>query len=183
MTVGSGITYETAWQKKDEKIMKDACAIWVEMGVIKDPAQGMQRAQVLCVVAYDGDKMVGISTIEVKVHEQVHAKACHFMCVVRPDYRRRHIATELAERCNVVTEEWSKENPSFQVLAFSIRVQSPNLVMKALKPVWNNKLIFIGYSQEGLPYYLRWFKHARFGEKEDPDFAFYPTRPGALGRI
>ena len=111
------------------------------------------------------------------------AKVGYFRCVVRPEYRRRHIATELANRCLVVIEEWSKEHPDLKVMAFVVRVETPTLLMKTYKPVWNNKLVFIGYSSEGLPLYLRWFKHAYFGEKQDPDFTFYPTRPGALGRI
>lgn len=183
MSAQTGISYKVAWQKKDEKIMLDACSIWAEMGAIKEPSQGMKRAQLLCVVAYDGDKLVAVSTIEVGMQPQVYAKVCYFRCVVRPEYRRRHIATELANRCLVVTEEWSKENPSYQVMAFVIRVESTNLLMKTYKPVWNNKLNFIGYSQQGLPLYLRWFQHAYFGEKQDPDFTFYPARPGALGRI
>lgn len=183
MGLGSQITYRTAWQKKDEQIIRDACLLWTEMGATKEPVQGMQRAQLLCVVAYDGNKLVAVSTIDVGMQQQLHAKVCRFRCLVRPKYRRRHVATELANRCLVVTEEWSNENPSFKVLAFLIRVESPNLLMKTYEPVWNNKLNFIGYSKEGLPLYLRWFGHAYFGEKQDSDFAFYPSRPGALGRI
>lgn len=182
----SEITYKIAWQKKDEKISKDACRLWTEMGAIREPSQGMDRAKALCVVAYDGDTMVAVSTIMVGSQPQVYAKACFFRCVVDPNYRRRHIATELAKRSLVVTEEWSKENPTYQVLAFVIRVETPLLVLKTYKPVWNNKLNFIGYTQqEGLPLYLHWFKHAQFGEKQDndSDFTFYPSRPGRLGRI
>lgn len=183
MSPGSEITYQIAWQKKDEKIMKEACAFWVEMGAIKEASQGMQRAQLLCAVAYHDGKLVAVSTIQVGMQPQVHAKVCYFRCVVRPEYRRRHIATELANRCLVVSEEWSKENPKYEAMAFAIRVETPNLLMKTYKPVWNDKLTFIGYSQEGLPLYLRWFTHAYFGEKQDPDFTFYPTRPGRLGRV
>jgi hypothetical protein len=177
------ITYKVAWQKKDEKIMKDAIGFWAGIGAVKDPSQGMKRAQFLCVVAYDGESMIAVSTIEVGMLPQVYAKVGYFRCLVHPQYRRRHIATELANRCLVVTEEWSLENPSFGVLAFAIRVETPALVMKSYKPVWNNKLHFIGYTQEGLPLYLKWFKHAYFGEKQDADFTFYPTRPGRLGQV
>lgn len=183
MSPGSEVTYKIAWQKKDEKVMKDACAFWAELDAIKEPSQGKQRAQLLAVVAYHGNKLVAVSTIQVAMQQQVHANVCFFRCMVHPEYRRRHIATELANRCLVVSEEWSKENPKYQAMAFFIRVETPNLLMKSYKPVWNDKLNFIGYSQEGLPLYLRWFKHAYFGEKQDPDFAFYPTRPGRFGRV
>lgn len=182
MSPWSEITYKVAWQKKDEKIMKDACAFWVEAGALKEQSQGVRRAQLLGVVAYDGDKLVAVSTIAVGMESQVHAKVCYFRCIVHPEYRRRGIATELANRCLVVSEEWSKENPTHQAMAFVIRVETPSLVMKTYKPVWNDKLSFIGYS-EGLPVYLRWFKHAYFGEQRDPDFTFYPSRPGKLGRV
>lgn len=163
--------------------MKEACAFWVELGALKQQSQGVQRAQLLGVVAYDGGKLVAVSTIAVAMQSQVHAKVCYFRCMVHPEYRRRGIATELAKRCLVVSEEWSKENPKYQAMAFAIRVETPSLVMKTYKPVWNNKLNFIGYSEEGLPVYLRWFAHAYFGEAQDPDFTFYPSRPGRLGRV
>lgn len=182
--MASQITYKIAWQQKDEKIMKDACGIWKEMGAIKELMEGLPRCKFLNVVAYDGDKMVAVSTTTVAMQEQVFAKVFYFRCVVRPEYRRRHIATELAKRSLVVSEEWSKQNPSSKVLAFVIRVETQDLVMKCYQPVWSNKLNFIGYSPEGLPMYLRWFKHATFGNpNEDPDFTFYPNRPGALGQI
>lgn len=179
----SEITYKIAWQKNNEKISKDACALWMESGAMKQPEAGIARAKLLCVVAYDGDKLVAVSTITVGVQQQVYAKVCHFMCIVRPEYRRRHIATELAMRCLVVTEGWSKANPTYKILAFVIQVQTQDLVMKCYKPVWNNKINFIGYSQEGAPLYLRWFRHAYFGEEPDGDFTFYPSRPGAIGKI
>lgn len=175
------ITYKIAWQKKDEKIMKDAGTVWQETGAVKDPAQAIQRAQFLCVVAYDGNELVAISTVIVGMQTQVCAKACFFRCMVRPDYRRRHIATELAKRSLVVTEEWSKENPSKKVSAFVMRIETRILSVKCYQPVWDNKINFIGYSEDGLPLYLRWFKHASFGNiTEDPDFVFYPSRPGIL---
>jgi len=183
MSSESGITYKVAWQKNDEKIANDACNIWKEMGAIKEASQGIQRAKLLSVVAYDGEKLVAVSTLEVSGCQQVYAKVCYFRCVVRPEYRRRHIATELANRSLVVSEDWSKENPEYKVLAFAIKVETRSLIMKTYKPVWNNKLNFIGYTKEGLPLYLKWFKHAYFGEKQDADFTFYPSRPGALGRI
>lgn len=177
------ITYKVAWQKKDEKIMDEACALWVELGALKEASQGKQRAELLSVVAYDGDKLVAVSVIQVGMLPQVHAKVCLFRCIVHPEYRRRGIATELATRSLVVSEEWSKENPKHQAMAFAIRVETQNLLAKTYQPVWNNKLTFIGYTQDGLPLYLRWFGHAYFGEEQDPDFTFYPNRPGKLGRV
>ncbi len=177
------ITYKVAWQKKDEKIMDEACALWVELGALKEASQGKQRAELLSVVAYDGDKLVAVSVMQVGMLPQVHAKVCLFRCIVHPEYRRRGIATELASRSLVVSEEWSKENPKHQAMAFAIRVETQTLLEKTYQPVWNNKLTFIGYTQDGLPLYLRWFGHAYFGEEQDPDFTFYPNRPGKLGRV
>mmetsp|Transcript_6154 Transcript_6154/g.17518 ORF Transcript_6154/g.17518 Transcript_6154/m.17518 type:complete len:188 (-) Transcript_6154:400-963(-) len=179
-----GISYKLAWARNDEKIMKDACALWKEAGMIKEEAQGMIRAKALCIVAYDGDLLVAVSTIVLTMEPQVYAKVAQFRCAVRPDYRRRHIATELATRALVTMEQWSAQHPEHKVLAFSIRAEAQDLVLKCYQPVWNNKMNFIGYSQEGYPVYLRWFRHASFGNpNKDPDFTFYPNRPGALGQI
>eukprot|EP00531_Pseudo-nitzschia_arenysensis_P013412 CAMPEP_0116118778 /NCGR_PEP_ID=MMETSP0329-20121206/2289_1 /TAXON_ID=697910 /ORGANISM="Pseudo-nitzschia arenysensis, Strain B593" /LENGTH=183 /DNA_ID=CAMNT_0003612435 /DNA_START=56 /DNA_END=607 /DNA_ORIENTATION=+ len=183
MAQASRITYKNVWQKQDEKIMQEACVFWTELGVLKEASQGVERSKALSVVAYDGDKLIAVSTIGVAMLEQVHAKMCYFRCMVHPEYRKQHIATELANRCLVVSEKWSKDNPKHKAMGFVIRVETTNLMLKTYKPIWNDKLNFIGYTREGLPLYLRWFKHSYFGEEEDPDFTFYPTRPGKLGRM
>uniref|UniRef100_A0A7S4APG6 N-acetyltransferase domain-containing protein n=1 Tax=Pseudo-nitzschia australis TaxID=44445 RepID=A0A7S4APG6_9STRA len=176
------ITYKIAWQKKDEKIQKDACAVWESLQTVKTPEQATKRAQYLCVVAYHGDQLVGMSTAVVGMQKQVYANAIHFRCLVNPDYRKQGIATEMATRALVATEEWSKKNPSKKVLAFVMCIESQTLALKCYEPVWNNKINFIGYSEQGLPLYLRWFKHATFGNiDEDPNFVFYPSRPGIIG--
>eukprot|EP00536_Pseudo-nitzschia_multiseries_P008946 jgi/Psemu1/297096/fgenesh1_pm.238_\ len=179
-----GIKYKLAWAQSNEKITKDACELWKELGMMSEVAQGLQRAKHLCIVAYDGDLLVAVSTVTLAMQEQVYAKAAYFRCLVRPKYRRRHIATELATRALVSMEQWSAQFPEHKVLAFAIRVETQDLVLKCYQPVWNNKVNFIGYSQDGFPVYLRWFRHASFGDpNQDPDFTFYPNRPGVIGKL
>jgi hypothetical protein len=58
----SEITYKVAWMKDNEKIVEDAIALWTEMGALQQQVNGKQRAKMLCVVAYDGEKLIGVST-------------------------------------------------------------------------------------------------------------------------
>mmetsp|Transcript_18692 Transcript_18692/g.20927 ORF Transcript_18692/g.20927 Transcript_18692/m.20927 type:complete len:204 (+) Transcript_18692:140-751(+) len=174
------ITYKVAWQKNDVQINEDAINIWIEMGAIKAKSQGVPRAKMLCVVAYDGKKLVAVSTIGVYPQEQTMVKGSHFRCVVRPAYRKRNIATELALRCLHTTEEWSKENPSFKVMNFTITIETQALFPKCRKPTWHGLVNFIGYTEQGLPVYVYWYKHAYIGDEQDPDYSFYPSgAPGA----
>ncbi|MGK3733694.1 MAG: hypothetical protein ACI8RD_005960 [Bacillariaceae sp.] len=172
----SEITYKVAWMKDNEKIVEDAIALWTEMGALQQQVNGKQRAKMLCVVAYDGEKLIGVSTIGVYPQPQVMVKAAHFRCLIRPAYRKRNIATELALRCLQTTEEWSKENPALKIMCYTIRVETQLLFPKCRKPTWHNKMTFIGYSEQGLPVYIYWFKHAFIGEEEDGDYTFYPMR-------
>jgi len=172
----SEITYKVAWQKNDEKITEDAISLWDEMGALQARVSGKERAKMLCVVAYDDKKLIGVSTIGVYMQPQVMVKAAHFRCLIRPAYRKRNIATELALRCLHTTEEWSKKNPSLKIMCYTIRVETTLLFPKCRKPIWHGLVNFIGYSDQGLPVYLYWYKHACIGEEEDPDYTFYPIR-------
>lgn len=179
----SEIIYKIAWKKDDEKIIKDACDLWKEMGALKDPEAGKARAKSLCVVAYHGETLVAVSTVFASMLQQVYSRVFFFRCVVRPKYRRRNIATKMAMRCDTITEEWSQQNPAAKAMAFVIRVETNALTMKCYEPIWNKKLNFMGYSNEGLPLYIRWYPHSYFGDDQDNDYTFYPSRPGALGRM
>merc|ERR1712238_643338 len=47
------------------------------------------------------------------------------------------------------------------------------------KPTWHGLVNFIGYTEQGLPVYVYWYKHAYIGDEQDPDYSFYPS--GAPG--
>ena len=147
-----------------------------QQGALRNNNMGKQRSKMLCVVAYDGDKIIAVSTVSVYVQPNVYVKAANFRCLVRPEYRKRKIATELALRCAMTTEEWSKENPDFKVMCFAIRVETQILLQKCRQPVWADKMVFVGYSEQGMPLYVYWYKHACIGEEQDPDYTFYPIR-------
>lgn len=181
--MSSSITYKIAWKKNDQKMIDDAINFWKESGMLQKNMTGETRAKMLCVVAYDGDNLIGVSTTAISMQPQVMVKACWFRCLVHPDYRQQKIATELASRSLVATEEWSKENPEKKVLCFTIRVETPALFPKCRQPVWHKKLNLIGYTEQGLPLYLYWYKHALVGEESDPDYTFYPSRPNGVGMM
>lgn len=174
------ITYKVAWTKNDPKITEDAIKFWTESGALQATGGGMERSKMLCVVAYDGEKLIGVSTIAVHMQPQVMVKAAHFRALIHPSYRKRNIATELALRCLHTTEEWSKKNPSYKIMCFVVRVETKLLFPKCSKPTWHGLVNFIGYSDQGLPVYLYWYKHAFIGEEQDPDYTFYPVGPQGL---
>lgn len=111
-------------------------------------------------------------------------KAAHFRALVHPAYQKRNICTELTHRCLHTTEEWSKANPSYKVMCFVVRVEAKLLLSanKCSKPVRDGIFNFIGYSDQGLPVYLYWYKHAYIGEEQDDDFQFYPIGPPGGGK-
>mmetsp|Transcript_14664 Transcript_14664/g.16497 ORF Transcript_14664/g.16497 Transcript_14664/m.16497 type:complete len:332 (-) Transcript_14664:311-1306(-) len=174
------ITYKVAWMKNDPTIMKDAMQLWKDAGLLQSAEIEMERAKMLCVVAYDGAKLVAVSTVSVYLQTQVQAKGGHFRALVHPQYRRRNIGTELALRCLYATEEWSVANPKEKVVCFVIPIETHVLFPKCTKPTWHGLVNFIGYSEQNVPLYLHWFKHGTIGDEEQPDqdYSFYPVGGG-----
>ena len=163
--------------KNDPTIRQDALQLWKDAGLLQNGEVGMERAKLLCVVAYDGAKLVAVSTVAVYRQTQVGVNGGHFRALVHPQYRRRNIGTELALRCLYATEEWSRANPTAKVMCFVIPVETQVLFPKCTKPTWHGLMNFIGYSEQNVPLYLYWFKHGTVGDAEqaDEDYSFYPV--------
>ncbi|KAL9187178.1 hypothetical protein ACHAXT_010898 [Thalassiosira profunda] len=161
------IDYRVVWQKDDEVAKSDARQLWRELNLLPQGTED-DRANSLCVVAYaphdDGtEELIAVSTIGLQRFPQVRARLAFFRCLVKPDYRQKNLATELAIRCKIAMEEWSILNLDEKVMGFATIVESPHLMKKALLPVWpKTGLAVAGYTPRGQQIRLVWFAHAKF---------------------
>lgn len=120
------LSYKIVWRTNDDTVRTDALALWRSMRILP-PGTEEDRLNSLCVVAYDGDALAAVSTIGIDTYVNVRAKIAWFRCLVKDEYRQRGVATELAARCKVFMEEWSKANPAEKVMGFGTFVESPHL--------------------------------------------------------
>ena len=122
------LEFKIAWRKDDSQIREDALRVWRRMKAIT-PSQEDERLNSLCVVAYDGEDLVGVSTVGITVYAPVRAKVAWFRCLVLPAYRKKGVATEFAVRCKDVLEEWSKNKPEAK---FRIQARDKGYLFLAL---------------------------------------------------
>ncbi len=107
--------YVTAWQRNDPKLEADAIAMWTELGVLHPSVRPEQRAKQLVTLAYAGDKLIGITTAEVKLHEPVRQKIAFMRLLIRPEFERQGLAVPITIVMRETLREWSAANPAAQV--------------------------------------------------------------------
>lgn len=156
------LEYKIVWMKNDPQVRQDALKLWKSLNALP-PGTESDRLNSLCVVAYDGDELVAVSTIGIKYIPSVRAKIGWFRCLVRPEVRKKGVATELCVRCKNVMEEWSKNNLLEKVLGYGVVVESRNLATLSRKPIWpRTELALMGHTSNGQQMRLVWFDHAYF---------------------
>ncbi len=156
------IGYRVAWQADDERIQNDAIGFWRSHGLLQPKADPKLRAAQLCVVAYAGDTLVGVSTIQVRPLAMLKGERfAMFRCAASPGLRRAGVATQLAARSRRVIETWAATVPERRILGMACVVQGGELAAKQMHPIWpQSGLNLIGYNTVGQQVRIAWFAHA-----------------------
>jgi hypothetical protein len=154
-----------AWRLDDLMIMEDAGTFWRHLRALPPQVSPEERAKELCVVAYVGDQLVGVSTVSLELHPRLRARVGVFRCLVSPEYVHRRLAKRLTDYSRLVLEEWSRENPHERVLGMLFVLESPKFDLLEKRPVWRGSndahYWLIGFTPKGQQIRLTWFKHAR----------------------
>lgn len=151
------IRYVTGWRKNDEAMVRDAIELWQAHDILPRNVTPEKRAKEICCLAYDGKRLAGISTIDIKPYEPLRNKRFGFLRVfTQPDYEGQEIAVGLAKECRRVLEEWSIANPDEKLAGMAAIYQSPKL---GKYPVGQSGLTLVGYTPEGHQVVVIWFNH------------------------
>ncbi|VEU36866.1 unnamed protein product [Pseudo-nitzschia multistriata] len=167
VTVGNTgeIRYENVWQKMDGKARIGAKKLWDDTFGDAMPCKVKnERLGALCVVAFSGDEVVAVSTVVIEMNSSLYCKVGWLRCLVKEEFRRRGIFTEIMSRCKIALEEWAIENPLAGLLAMGVMLElkfdGKNLNNK--DPVWpKTGLTLVGYTQRGVQIRIAWLKQAR----------------------
>lgn len=156
------LRFVQAWRRDDQRCVADAKAFWRQMGMADDVAE--QRAGELCVVAYQGDTLAGVSTAKPGEFSPLKARFVHLRCAVSPAARRKDVAARIIGHTRTVLEAWAADNPDEKLLGMVAVLQSHELREKQREPIWpiyGIDLTLIGYTSGGEQIRVGWFRHAR----------------------
>jgi len=156
------IRYKSVWQDVDMATRDEVIAFWRTYSLLPRRVDELARAAALCVVAYRGEDLVGVSTILIRQLPMLRARFAMFRCAVAPDVRQEGVAGQLAVRCRDVLEAWSAANPQQQVLGMACVVQGAELSEKKAQPFWPlSRMALAGYNDRGEQIRVVWFAHAK----------------------
>ncbi|PKQ08048.1 MAG: hypothetical protein CVT73_07990 [Alphaproteobacteria bacterium HGW-Alphaproteobacteria-12] len=151
------IRYVPGWHKRDPKLERDAIALWKEFGALPENIAPEIRAREICCLAYDGDRLAGISTVDIKPCPPLRNRKFGFLRVfTRPDHEQQKIAIGLAIQCRAILEAWSLAQPGENLAGMAAIYQSAKL---GRTPVGKSGLTLIGYTAEGHQLRVTWFNH------------------------
>lgn len=157
----SEIAYKSAWLKKDPVIERDTLAFWQASNLLPKNALPADRLRELCTVAYDGGRLIAVSTAKITEMDFLRSRIAMWRCSIAPDMRGKHISTEMGRVSRQVLEEWSLAHPEERVMGMGTAVQTANLDQKKKRPIWKaSGLTFVGYSNQGQQIRIAWFDHA-----------------------
>ncbi|ABS63132.1 hypothetical protein Plav_1513 [Parvibaculum lavamentivorans DS-1] len=153
----NNIRYAPGWKKNDTALEAAAAALWHEYGALPHGVTPEARAKEICCAAFDGDRMIGVSTIDIRPYPPLRNKRFGFLRVfTRPDYEQQDVAIGLASRCRDLLEEWSIAHPQAGLAGMAAIYQSPKL---GHYPIGESGLTLIGYTPEGFQVRVVWFNH------------------------
>jgi hypothetical protein len=156
-------SFKDVWFKNDAKAEQDAIAAWTAAKVLPKGVDPIQRAKELLVIAYDGDKVVAISTCEIAYLTEVRQKMAMFRIFVAPDYRKSGVAIPLTHAAFAATERYALANPQQRIGGLGAYV----IVSGHMgKPILGAGMWLIGYSKENYPIVVKWFPHFTIDEAE-----------------
>jgi len=153
-----GIEFRNVWRKADAAVASDARGLWTELGVLP-PAERESRARELCVVGYDGARLVAISTAYVEPIQHLRQRFAFVRVLVHPDYRDRGVVVPLTVDANRVLETWAQTHPDEKVAGTAGIIITPGVMKGGYTTLgW----VLVGYTPDNFPLVVNWFRHYRF---------------------
>jgi len=153
---------KVCWNSADATIQRDALKFWREQNLLSDVADAAKRLRQICVVAYEGTRIVGAVEARLTRLEVVRARIAMLTLAIAPEQRHAKLAGELMHRAQGVLERWSIEHPDERLMGIGTIVRVRDVDERARQPVWEpTNLTLVGYTLKGAQIRLAWFKHAK----------------------
>lgn len=152
------LRFVPAWKRNDPKLEADAVSMWQEMAALPANINLEQRAKELVVLAYIGERLVGVTTAEVQTHPPVRQRFAFGRILLRPEVGKAGIAVPMTIAMREELREWSKANLQEKVAGFAIAISAKGY---GKTPVTAAGLMHAGYNADGQQVRLYWWDHYR----------------------
>lgn len=157
------IGYFRVWRRHDERVARDAVAMWKRAGVLPGNVNAEERAEELVVAIYDGETMAGCLTANIHVLPRLREKFAFCRSFISPAYRGRRLTDRLMIDGHDELGRWSKAHPE-EGLAGCAAIYQNKLLGRS--PVEPSGLSLIGYTPQGDQLRVLWFHHHRLRSGE-----------------
>lgn len=154
----STIEFRDVWRKNDAQAEADAVALWQRLGNLPQGVDPYQRAKELCVVAYEGSKLVAITTVTLDMLQVVRTRMAFFRALVDDERRAQKVLVPLTYALHQTMERYAQAHPEQKIGGTAAVVAAPNTIYK---PVGSAEMVLIGYTTRNEPLLLRWFDSYR----------------------
>lgn len=153
------IRFVEAWRKNDPKFEADAIAFWTEHNLLIANTPADERTKEIAVLAYDGEKLVGLSTLKIQYFDQLRQKFAFLREAVAPDYRRHSLARSMSGETRKVIEAHAIAHPDEMIAGMASVYQAEGIGKKPIGSV--SRMALIGYTQFNEQVRAGWFDHFR----------------------
>jgi len=157
----SNIEFKNVWRMANANAQKGARKLWhneTDGAMTKEMCD--HRVDLLCFVAYDGDEVIAVSTVDIQPNQGLGCRIAYFRCIVHSDYHRKGVGSRLAVEVKKVVGEYSRENPEEKINCMGMQVFKGMLGKRGAKPFWPElNMILVGYSNDGLQARIAYFDH------------------------
>lgn len=158
------ISPEWAWQLNNARFEQHAIALWRRIEQLPADTSPENRARELSSVAYDGDALAGVTTVELQDFPQLRQRFAFYRVLISPDFRGQDIAGPLGRAAYRALESWAIRNPAERVAGFASIRQSRYLIENYRSPYSRSTdAVLLGYTEKGYQVRVRWFDHFRPG--------------------
>tara|TARA_R110000868_G_scaffold31627_20_gene115869 strand:- start:2414 stop:2935 length:522 start_codon:yes stop_codon:yes gene_type:complete len=153
------IRFVDAWLKNDAKLEADAMAFWTEHDLLGDDTLAEDRVKEIAVLAYDGEKLVGLSTLKIRHFDQLRQKFAFLRESVSPDYRLHALARTMSGETRKVIEAYAIAHPDELIAGMASVYQAKGIGKKPIGSV--SRMALIGYTENNAQVRAGWFEHFR----------------------
>ena len=159
----SQIVYKNVWKAANEEARAGVKKLWDDSFGDKMPEEiKNKRLDLICVVAYYGEKCVGVSTMNVEMNSNLWVRMGLFRCMVDEHYRRNGIATGLLLECKKALKKYSDEHPGEEIKAIGAIMDAKMFGEHGLKPYWpKTGLTLMSYNEHGMQMRIVWLEDTK----------------------
>ena len=151
------INFVPAWKKNDPRLEQDAIDLWTKLDALTPDTNPKTHSKMLSVVAYDGEAVVALSTLDVRYFEQLRQKFAFIDILVEPSNRMQKISVDMMRQTRAVIEAYALERPEERLAGMAAVFKKKGIGRMPIGT--GGRTVLVGYTEEGYQLRVAWFDH------------------------